>query len=199
MADQEALDPTDLYRKVLAGVKEAGITDPVQAEELADAISVDLLDEFRPRTDGDEAVEEPSSEAAVEELRVVAEELREERGRLEWTAAQVAHLVHPGKGPSIDPDPTPPGAPPPPVAEDGAEPAPAATQLETTEMPSLSAITEAAEDPDPQPADASGDGIPEHLPIRRLHRPWHRRALPVLLSVLVLLLVAIAIVRISGG
>ena len=44
----------------------------------------------------------------MEELRVVAEELREERERLEWTATQVAHLVEHRRGPSLDPDPTPP-------------------------------------------------------------------------------------------
>ena len=48
------------------------------------------------------------TEDAVDELRAVAEELREERERLEWTANQVAHLVEHRPGPSFDPDPTPP-------------------------------------------------------------------------------------------
>ena len=98
-------------------------------------------------------------EDAVEELRAVAEDLRAERERLEWTAAQVAHLVEqrptgqspgPSPGPSFDPDPTPPAPidvqPPAAVgadgeagarltAADGSPPAPATATAEADAPP----------------------------------------------------------------
>ena len=111
--EQTLPDPNDLYRKVLADVKKAGVTEPV-AEQIADAISIDLLGEMRSPGDVDDPGKAPS-EATVAELRAIAEGLREERERLEWTATQVAHLIRPRRSPSIDPDPTPPGEPPPSV------------------------------------------------------------------------------------
>lgn len=204
--EQTLPDPNDLYRKVLADVKKAGVTEPV-AEQIADAISIDLLGEMRSPGDVDDPGKAPS-EATVAELRAIAEGLREERERLEWTATQVAHLIRPRRSPSIDPDPTPPGEPPPSVsedvAEDGAGPARTGTDGESefpaliselrsspTASSELATTTGEGEDPSvaaPNPPDPSAPAsvIPERLPIRRLYRPWRRKAVPVLLCLMVL-------------
>ena len=84
MSDSDGPDLVDQHPKVPADVTSEAVTHAGQA-------------------DGSSA-----EGAAVEELRAVAEELREERERLEWTANQVAHLVEQRPGPSVDPDPTPP-------------------------------------------------------------------------------------------
>ena len=84
MPDSDGPDLVDPHPNVLADVKSGSVSDNGQA-------------------DGSSPPED-----AVEELRAVAEELREERERLEWTANQVAHLVEHRPGPSADPDPTPP-------------------------------------------------------------------------------------------
>jgi hypothetical protein len=126
VSDPETPDPIDLYKKVLANVKEAGVTDESRAEELADVISVGLMNDLKLPADGETADDGTSgdggsagggsadrgsagegSPAGVDKLEQIAEELREERERLEWAAMQVAHLAERTRGPSIDPDPTP--------------------------------------------------------------------------------------------
>lgn len=84
MPDSDGPDLVDPHPNVPADVQSGSVTDDGQAGGSA------------------------APEDAVEELRAVAGELREERERLEWTANQVAHLVEHRSGPSLDPDPTPP-------------------------------------------------------------------------------------------
>jgi hypothetical protein len=132
VSDPETPDPIELYKKVLANVKDAGVTDESQAEELADVISVGLMKDLKLPADGEAASGDggsadggsadgetadggtadggtagEGSPAGVDKLEQIAEELREERERLEWAAMQVAHLAERTRSPSIDPDPTP--------------------------------------------------------------------------------------------
>ncbi len=119
MPDLDGPDLVDPHPSVLADVKSGSVADSGQ-------------DGSAPPAD------------AVEELRAVAGELREERERLEWTANQVAHLVEHRPGPSVDPDPTPSA----PIDLQAVTAAPVDGQAQAAEEPMVDAA-EGAEGADP--------------------------------------------------
>lgn len=212
MSQPDGPDPIELYKKILADVKSAGVTDSRQAEELADRISLDLFQELRPAPTANGQNGSPASEAALEELRAIAEGLREDRDRLEWTAAQVAHLVE-GRGkPSIDPDPTPPEpfslTPSPSDKATTADGDP----VTTPERPS-SAATSSEDEPDGSgilvdrseageislEALAPATQIPERLPIRRSYHRRRLRKLAAFFVVLVLIVATVMLLSTGAG
>jgi hypothetical protein len=206
-------DPIELYKRILADVKSAGVTDDRQAEALADSISVDLLKDLRPAPDANGRNGSPTSEAALEELRAIAEGLREDRDRLEWTAAQVAHLVDGRAKPSVDPDPTPPepfSLTPPPADEASStdrdpakapeEPSPNAAASSEDEPRASAGLADRSEAGEISlEALAPATEIPERLPIRRSYHRRRLRKFAGFLCVLVLIVATVLLLSTAAG